>query len=149
MNISDGTTPELPERPEGKRGDEDLLFHDLTYSIIGCFWETKSQLGPGYLEVVYANALAVMLREKGFRVQREVPFEIIFHGVRVGWYRADLVVESKVLVETKVLHRVSEDIRNVALNYLAASKLKVGLILNFAGRGEVKRLFAERIQLRL
>ncbi len=101
----------------------------------------KTQLGPGFLEKVYANALAVQLRAMGLEVQREVPFEIVFLGVRVGWYRADLVVDSKVIIETKVTRCIPEEVRETLLNYLTASNLDVGLILNFAGKGEVKRVF--------
>src|SRR5438128_15828 len=125
MNIPNKTTKDLPERPETAfpetRTTPELLFHELTYTIIGGFWAVRSQLGPGFLEAVYANALAVLLREAGLHVEREVPFEIIFHGVRVGWYRADMIVESKILVETKVMRAVPEETRDVALNYLAAS----------------------------
>jgi len=129
------------EKPEPRRAEEELLHHELTRAIIGGFWAVKSQLGPGFLEAVYANALAVILREAGLKVEREVPFEIFFHGVRVGRYRADLIAESKVLVETKVMRAIPAEIREIASNYLAASKMKVGLILNFAGRGEVKRIY--------
>jgi GxxExxY protein len=142
MNISNPNQPEGPERPDGKRAEEDLLHHELTHSIIGGFWAVKSQLGPGFLERVYANALAVILREAGLRVEREVAFEIIFHGVRIGWYRADMVVERKILVETKVMRAIPEELREVVLNYLTASRLRVGLILNFGGQGQVKRVFA-------
>jgi GxxExxY protein len=132
------------EKPRNQRAEEELLHHELTRAIIGGFWAVKAELGPGFLEAVYANALAVILREAGLKVEREVPYEIIFHGVRVGWYRADLVVESKVLVETKVMRAIPAEIREIAFNYLAASKLRVGLILNFAGRGEVKRIYGGR-----
>jgi GxxExxY protein len=105
-----------------------LLHHELTRAIIGGFWAVKSQLGPGFPEAVYVNALAVILREAGLKVEREVHFEIIFHGVRVGWYKADLVVESKVLVEGKVMRAIPGELREIVLNYLTASRMNVGLI---------------------
>ena len=99
-----------------------------------------TDLGVGFSEPVYANALAVALQNAGLRVQREVSFEVVFRGVVVGRYRADLVVESKIIVETKTLHRLDLSGTVQVRNYLRASGLSVGLLLNFGATAEHKRV---------
>jgi GxxExxY protein len=122
------------------RGESSLLYHDLTRSIIGAGFQVHSELGFGFAEVVYRNSLAVLLREMGFSVQREVEYEVRFHGELVGLYRADLIVESKVVVELKTglaVHPVHEGITR---NYLRVSNLAVGLLFNFGPKLEFRRL---------
>ncbi|HEY4218419.1 MAG TPA: GxxExxY protein [Gemmatimonadaceae bacterium] len=123
-------------------GEEHLLHHELTRPIIGAFYSVHSQLGSGFLEAVYANALAVLLRDAGFQVQREVPFDINFHGHIIGRYRADLIVESKVVVEVKCAHGIDGAHLAQVLNYLHASKLRVGLLLNAGRKAEIRRVIA-------
>ncbi len=129
-----------------KRDEKDFLHHELTRAIIGRFFAVRSELGPGYSESVYSNALAVALREMGFRVEREVPFEVLYHGVRVGFFRVDLLVDATVIVESKVARAIDADTIAYTLNYLTTARLDVGLILNFNGTGEVKRIFGERLR---
>jgi GxxExxY protein len=80
------------------RKHEPLLHGDVTQTILGAFYAVHTELGVGFLEAVYANALTVLLRNAGLRVDREVSYDVVFHGVRVGRYRADMVVEGKVIV---------------------------------------------------
>lgn len=113
---------------------------ELTKRIIAAFYTVKQELGSGFPEYVYANAVSTILREMGLHVLREVPFEVVFHGVIVGICRADLVVEGIVLVETKVARGIAAAHREQLRHYLLASKLNVGLILNFGdnpGTGRV------------
>ena len=124
------------------RGEDPLLHRDLTEAIIGAFHAVHSKLGIGFLERVYANALAVMLRKAGFHAAREVPFEVFFEGVSVGFYRADIVVESTIVVETKVARMIVDEHKLQLLNNLKASKLEVGLVLNFARKPEFRRVVA-------
>lgn len=126
------------------RGEERLIHYQLTRSIIGAFYSVHSKLGAGFLESVYANSLAVMLRRAGLRVEREVPFEMRFEGVSVGLYKADLVVESAIVVETKAARAIDERHRAQPLNYLRVSGLEVGLLLNFSHKAEFKRLVNTR-----
>ena len=122
------------------KGESHLLHHDLTRVIIGGFFSTHSQLGSGFLEAVYGNGLSLLLRRAGLRVEREVLFEIDFHGEVIGRYRADLIVESKVVVEVKCARAI--DPMHVAQlrNYLRAANLRVGLVLNFGRAAEFKRV---------
>ncbi|MEO6877679.1 MAG: GxxExxY protein [Gemmatimonadaceae bacterium] len=126
----------------GRDGEAHLLHHDVTRSIIGACYSVHSQLGSGFLEAVYANALAVVLRGAGLRVQREVPFNIDFHGHVIGRYRADLIVESQIVVEVKCARGL--DAAHVAqlCNYLRASRLRVGLLLNFGRTAKMRRVIA-------
>lgn len=89
---------------------------------------------------MYANALTVLLGTAGLQVGREVPFEIVFHGRTVGCYRADLVVESKVVVEVKAGRAIDPFHTAQLLNYLRASRLEVGLLLNFGPSARFKRV---------
>jgi GxxExxY protein len=122
------------------KNEKQLLHHEITRPIIGGLYAVHSGLGVGFSEPVYANALSVVLRNAGLRVEREVPFEVIFRGVVVGLYRADLIVESKVVVETKALDRLNVAGLTQLRNYLRAANLSVGLLLNFGSKPEYKRV---------
>jgi GxxExxY protein len=101
-------------------------------------------LGSGFLEAVYANALTVLLERAGLRVVRQVPFEILFHGVGIGNYRADMVVESRIVVEVKAGRAIIAQHKAQLLNYLRASQLEVGLLLNFGASAEFRRVVLTR-----
>jgi GxxExxY protein len=117
-----------------------LLHGETTATILGAFYAVHSELGFGFLEAVYANALVVLLKHAGLRVERQIPFEIQFHGHNVGHYRADLVVESRVIVEVKAGRCIIPQHTAQVLNYLRASRLRVGLLLNFGEKAEFKRV---------
>ena len=99
-------------------------------------------LGGGFLEAVYVNALTVELRRRGVRVDRNVTFEVVYRGVSVGRYVADLVVDGKVIVETKVAKAIDPVHRAQVSNYLRASGLQVGLVINFGSSVQFKRVVA-------
>jgi GxxExxY protein len=113
---------------------------ELTEAIIGGMFTVYREFGAGFLESVYANALAVEVRARGLRVDRNVAYEIYYQGVLVGRYVADLVVESKVIVETKAARSIDTSHRAQTLNYLHASKLEVGIVLNFGTTPQFKRV---------
>jgi GxxExxY protein len=121
------------------KDDSHLLHADLTRSIIGGMYVVHSKLGFGFLEAVYKNALTVVLRHAGLRVEREVPYEMFLEGEPIGLYRADMIVESKILVEAKTGRIL--DLAHIKLvdNYLRASNTSVGLLLNFRPSAEFKR----------
>ena len=123
-----------------KRDETRLLHHELTHSVIGGMYNVCTELGVGFAEPVYANALAVTLQNAGLRVEREMAFEVLYRGVVVGRYRADLVVDNKIIVETKALQRLDPSGTAQLRNYLRASGLCVGLLLNFGSRPEYKRV---------
>jgi len=105
--------------------------NDVTAEIIGSAFIVSNVLGSGYLEKVYENALAVELRKRGLRVAQQAMIPVFYDGVAVGRYAADLMVEARVLVELKAARAIDEIHQAQLLNYLKATGLKVGLLLNF------------------
>jgi len=103
----------------------------ITEKIIGCAMKVSNTLGVGFLEKVYENALAFELRKAGLKVQQQKPISVIYSGQVVGHYIADLVVEGIVLVELKAARAIDDIHHAQMLNYLKATNLKIGLILNF------------------
>jgi GxxExxY protein len=117
-----------------------MLEATLTEQIIGSFFPVYRDLGFGFLEPVCVNALSVELRSRGLKVQREVPFEVVYRGVPVGKYRADLIVENRVLVEVKASKAISEADETQLLNYLKATNIEVGLLLHCGPKPAFRRL---------
>src|SRR5262249_18291023 len=119
--------------------DEEMLA-GLTERIIGCAFKVHNVLGHGFAEKVYVNALAHELMKSGLFVQREVPIVIKYDGLIVGEYFADIVVERCILVETKAVRCFEDGHIAQCLNYLAATGLKLCVLLNFGRKVEIKRL---------
>jgi GxxExxY protein len=81
--------------------EKELPHSELTHAILGCCFEVMKELGPGFLERVYKNALLIAMRQKGLQVEVEHPYEVLFRGKVIGRYKADLVVSQTVIVELK------------------------------------------------
>jgi GxxExxY protein len=113
---------------------------DLTHEIIGASFRVHNELGYGFLESVYRRALAVELQIRGIAATQEVPFELTYRGAPIGTFRADLVVDSTVVVEVKTGLLLDPIAVPQALNYVKASRLQVGLIAYFGPRVSVKRV---------
>ncbi len=103
----------------------------LTFAIIGCAMEVSNEVGAGLHEKPYENALVVEFGLKGIRFDQQRRFPVTYKGVQVGEYIPDLIAESAVVVDAKVIERITDVERGQMLNYLRISGLKVGLILNF------------------
>ncbi len=116
-----------------------LKHQELTGQIIRVFFDVYNELGAGFLESVYVEALAVALGEAGLSVHREMPLAVRFRGNIIGHFRADLVVGGAVLVETKASPYLHQTHSAQVLNYLRATVLEVGLLLNFGARPSIKR----------
>ena len=113
----------------------------LTHSIIGCAFEVINELGSGFLESVYEKALMIALSDAGLAVQSQKPIETRFRGKPVGNFYADLLVEEKVLVELKAVKALTAEHQAQIINYLKATGLEVGLLINFGNpKLEFKRL---------
>lgn len=113
----------------------------ITEAIIGAAYEVANTLVPGFLEKVYENALRHELLKRGWKVAHQQPIQVVYDGAIVGEYVADLIVEGAILVELKATKRLDEIHTAQILNYLKATKLRTGLLLNFGSpRVEVKRL---------
>lgn len=121
--------------------EERILFKDLSYKIVGLAMEVHNELGPGFLEKVYENALLVMLEENGIRAESQVPVQVQFHGRIVGDFFADIVVENSVILELKAQDRIAEIHKAQTLNYLKATNFRLALLINFGKyRLEYERL---------
>lgn len=117
-----------------------LKHSELTELIIGVFYDVYNELGFGFLESVYRKSLQLALREKGLKVEAEVAVPVFFRGINVGDFRADLVVNDCVLLELKTAESIIIAHEAQALNYLRATALEIGLILNFGPKAQVRRL---------
>jgi GxxExxY protein len=114
--------------------DGRLPFSALTGAIIGAGIEVHNALGCGFLESVYEEALAYEMDLRGIEYVRQVELPIMYKGKMVKYFVADLIVGNKVVVEVKAIRRTGELERAQVINYLKATGLPVGLILNFGGR---------------
>jgi GxxExxY protein len=126
---------------EPQMNTEKILKHqELTSRIIHVFFDVYNERGFGFLESVYAGALASAFRDAGLTVEREMPLEVRFRGSVVGQFRVDLVVGGAVLVETKACPSLHPAHNAQVLNYLRATVLEIGLLLYFGPRPGIKRL---------
>ncbi|MBO9675163.1 MAG: GxxExxY protein [Sphingobacteriaceae bacterium] len=116
--------------------------HQLTEIIIGCCYDVHNQLGPGFLERIYVNALKVKLRQAGLNFETEKEFIVIFEDQIIGKFKCDLVVKQNVIVELKSVTGYQPKLfQNQLISYLKASKIKTGLLINFGNTScEVKRI---------
>jgi GxxExxY protein len=121
-----------------------LLERETTDRILRAFFDVYNELGFRFLEAVYQRALAHRRRVLGADIQMEVGISVLFDDVIVGTYRADLIVDSVVLVEIKRGRRISNDHHAQLLHYLKSTRIEVGLLLNFGERPEFKRLALTR-----
>jgi GxxExxY protein len=125
-------------------GEGSTLKHaEITEKIIGVYFAVYNELGDGFLESVYQNAMVIALIEAGLKVEREEPVPVFFRGQVVGDYRADLLVDGVVLVELKTVRVLEPSHEAQLFHYLRATNIEVGLLLNFAAKAQFKRIAFE------
>jgi len=112
---------------------------DLTKKIIGAFFEVHKELGFGFSEKVYENALVIALHALGLTVDQQIPLTVYYAGQVVGEYVADLLIDGVVLLDLKSTKALVEQHEAQLLNYLKATEIEVGLLLNFGPKAEFKR----------
>ena len=113
-------------------GHEDEVIHrELVYAIVGCAFEVLKGVGHGLHEQPYENALTVEFGMKNLRFDQQRRFPVLYKNVQITEYVPDLLVEDAVVVDTKVIGRITDNERGQMLNYLRITKLRVGLIINF------------------
>ncbi|MFZ3275995.1 MAG: GxxExxY protein [Candidatus Sulfotelmatobacter sp.] len=117
-----------------------LMHSELTEKITGVFYDVYNELGNGFLESTYAEALVVALEESGLSTAREVPVPVWFRGRKVGQYYADVIVDRVVLLERKAARTLESAHEAQLLHYLRATDVEVGLLLNFGLRPQFRRL---------
>jgi len=117
-----------------------MLRHgELTETIIKAFYKVYNTLGHGFLEKVYENALMIELQKIGLRATQQCPVRVLYDGQAIGDYFADVVVEDVVIVELKAAAALDKAHEAQLLNYLRATEIEVGLLLNFGIKPEFKR----------
>ena len=110
----------------------EILHKALSDTIIGIAIDVQKELGQGFLERVYENSLVIALRDKGLAVDQQQHLEVLFRGQVVGDYVADLIIESKIILEIKAVETMARVHYAQLINYLKASGLEVGYVINFS-----------------
>jgi GxxExxY protein len=114
---------------------------DVTKAVIGAAFDVANTLGCGFLEKVYENALAIELRRRDHHVGQQQEVDVWYKGERVGFYQADLIVDDRVVVELKSVTSLEKVHRAQCLNYLRATRMETGLVINFGRpRLEIQRV---------
>ncbi|MBL7923791.1 MAG: GxxExxY protein [Bacteroidia bacterium] len=115
------------------------LHSNITEVILKAFYKVYNELGFGFLEKVYENAMYYEIRKAGLYVLRQSPQKVFYDELEVGHYYADLIVESCVIIELKAAEGLCEQHEAQLVNYLRASDIEVGLLLNFGKKPEMRR----------
>ena len=123
----------------------ELLMKEEVFEVVGCAMEVLNELGHGLLEKPYENALVVELGLRGISCRQQPHFDVLYKGIAVGEYIPDLITHDKLVVDTKVIDRISDHELGQVLNYLKVTGLEVGLILNCKrAKLEWKRVVLEK-----
>ncbi|MDP3444322.1 MAG: GxxExxY protein [Ignavibacteria bacterium] len=117
----------------------DLLHKEISEKIIKAYYKVYNTLGYGFLEKVYENAMAIELRKMGLEVKCQYPITVYYESEIVGEYFADLIVNDIVVIELKASKSLLEEHECQLINYLKATKIELGLLLNFGKEAEYKR----------
>lgn len=118
----------------------EFIYKDLSYKVIGLAMQVHKKLGFGFLEKVYENALMVLFRKENIEANQQYPINVYFEDKKVGEYYADIFVENKIILELKTIENISGIDRAQIINYLKATKIQVGYLINFG----TKKLEYER-----
>jgi GxxExxY protein len=124
----------------------DLKHGLITDNILGVFYDVYNELGPGFLESVYHRSLVLALESAGLKVCSRVAIPVWFRGHQVGHFEADVLVENCVLLELKAARSLDSSHRAQLMNYLRATDIEVGLILNFGESPEFKRVVFDNLK---
>lgn len=117
----------------------DYLYQEKTEKIIQAFYKVYNTLGYGFLEKVYQNALLIELRNMGFECKSQAPVVVYYEESPVGDYFADIIVDNCIIIENKAAEALREENEFQLINYLKATQMEVGLLLNFGKKPEVRR----------
>ncbi len=117
-----------------------ILYRDLSYRVRGSIYTVFKELGPGFLENIYQNALEIELTKRGISFEAQKEIEVYYDGIQVGLHRLDLVVEDKIVLELKAVDDLHPQHEAQIISYLKASRLSVGFLVNFGGKkAKIKR----------
>ena len=118
---------------------DSFKYKEITDIILRSFYEVYNELGDGFLESVYENALYIVLTGDGLCVERQKDIAVFFRGKVIGDFKADLIVNEKVILELKAVRTINPTHEAQLINYLKATNIEVGLLLNFGKKPEFKR----------
>jgi GxxExxY protein len=116
-----------------------MKYEEITEKVLSAFYKVYNTLGYGFLERVYTNALNIELENMGLSVEMEQKIVVYYYDKVVGYYKADMLVENLIIVECKANSTLAEENEYQLLNYLKATNIEVGLLLNFGSKPQVKR----------
>lgn len=116
-----------------------MLHEELAEKIIQAFYKVNNTLGHGFIEKVYENAMAIELRKMGFNMSQQKKVKVFYEGEEVGDYEVDLIVNALVIVETKAKETLREEHEAQLINYLKATRIEVGLLMNFGKKPEFRK----------
>ena len=116
---------------------------DITDQILKAFYQVYNELGRGFLESVYESAMEITLKEMALDVVRQKDISVLYHGHTVRSFRTDLFVNNKVIIELKAVKKTCDGHKAQLLNYLKATNVEVGLLLNFGDKPDFKRLISD------
>lgn len=116
-----------------------MLHENLTGKIIKAFYNVNDRLGFGFLEKVYENSMMIELRKMGLNVENQKNIKVYYDEIQVGDYYADLIVNDLVIIELKAAESLCPQHEAQLINYLKATKIEVGLLMNFGRKAEFKR----------
>lgn len=119
--------------------NSDYIHSDITELIIKCFYKVYNVLGYGFLEKVYQNALLIELRSSGLFCEAQKQIKVYYQNNVVGEYFADIIVNNSVIIELKAAEGIVEEHEFQLINYLKATEIEVGLLLNFGKKPEIRR----------
>jgi GxxExxY protein len=117
----------------------DLLFQKETEQILNVFYTVYNKLGYGFLEKVYQNAMLYELQERGFEAKAQQPINVYYFEEKVGEYFADILVDNKIILELKAMETIRPEHEYQLQNYLKATDVEVGFLLNFGIKPQFKR----------
>lgn len=119
--------------------NNELLFKEEAKRIIKCFYDVYNTLGYGFLEKVYENAMLIELSNAGFSVEKQKPINVYYDGKKIGEYFADIIVNGCIFLELKAAEYLAEEHEYQLINYLKATDIELGILLNFGKEPQFKR----------
>ncbi len=119
--------------------DKEFLYEDITKKIIKCFYKVYDELGSGFLESVYEKALMIELKDIGLKVDNQKSLDVYYKNQLVGEFKSDIIAEDKIIIEIKAVTNLTTQHEAQLINYLKATGIKVGLLVNFGDKLEFKR----------
>ncbi len=125
----------------------EYLHKDLTNNVIKAFYNVYNNLGYGFLETVYENSMIIELQKMGLHCKKQQSIKVYYQGIEVGDYFADIIVNDLLIIELKAASSIIQEHEFQLINYLKATNIEIGLLLNFGEKPEIKRkIFTNNIK---